>query len=159
GPDVPQLLATGPAGVGRDMTRASSDGLHGTTAATIVLVVIVLVLVYRAPLLALVPLATIVVSVWVALKLLALATLVPGLSLVNISKVFAIVLLYGAGPDYCLFLISRYREELANGRKPERALSRSIRMVGGALTASAATVVCGMSLMGFAEFTKIRCAG
>ena len=75
-------------------------------------------LVAQAPLLALVPLATIAVSVWVALRLMALLTLLPGIHLVNVSKVFAVVMLYGAGTDYCLFLISRYREELARGREP-----------------------------------------
>ena len=54
-------------------------------------VVIVLLGVYRAPLLALVPLVTIAVSVGVALKLLAIMTLVPGVHLVSISKLFAIV--------------------------------------------------------------------
>lgn len=159
GPETPSLFTTGPAGVGRDLTSASASSLHNTTWATILLVVVVLLLVYRAPLLALVPLGTIAVSVWVALKVLALMTLIPGFYLVNISKIFAIVLLYGAGTDYCLFLISRYREELAKGEGNDRSLRRSIKAVGGALVASGATVICGLGLMGCAEFTKIRCAG
>src|SRR5262245_3447318 len=127
GTGAPRLFVTGPAGVGRDLTRASGDSLDGTTAATVLLVVIILLLVYRSPLLALVPLATIAVSTWVALKLLALMTLIPGVYLVNVSKVFAIVLLYGAGTDYCIFLISRYREELGKGEELAAAVSRSVR--------------------------------
>lgn len=153
------LLVTGPAGFGRDLTAASAGSLDGTTVATVLLVVLVLLGVYRAPLLALVPLGTIAVSVWVSLRLLALLTLLPGVHLVNISKVFAIVILYGAGTDYCLFLISRYREELGKGTRRSRALRRSVRAVGGALAASAGTVICGLAMMGFAEFAKVRCAG
>ena len=159
GSDAPQLYVTGPAGVGRDLSRASGDSLEGTTLATVVLVIVILLLVYRAPLLALVPLVTIAVSVWVALKGLALMTLIPGVYLVNVSKVFAIVLLYGAGTDYCLFLISRYREELARGRDLSASLRRSLSTVGGALTASAGTVILGLGMMIFAEFAKVRCAG
>jgi putative drug exporter of the RND superfamily len=159
GPDAPRLLTTGPAGIGRDLTRASADSLKGTTLATVLLVVVVLLLVYRAPLLALVPLITIAVSVWVSLQALALLTLIPGIYLVNVSKVFAIVILYGAGTDYCLFLISRYCEELENGHGGRRALSRSVGVVGSALAASAGTVICGLGLMGSAEFAKVRCAG
>jgi RND superfamily putative drug exporter len=155
----PRLLVTGAAGIGRDLVGASDSSIRGTTLATIALVIVVLLLVYRAPLLALVPLTTIAVAVWVALNGLALLTLLPGFYLVNVSKIFAIVLLYGAGTDYCLFLISRYREELARGQSIAAAIRRSVSGVGGALAASAATVVCGLGLMGTAEFAKVRCAG
>ncbi len=156
---APPLVVTGPAGLGRDLTQASATSLEGTTLATILLVVVVLLAVYRAPLLALVPLATIAVSVWVALSGLALLTLIPGVYLVNVSKVFAVVLLYGAGIDYCLFLISRYREEMALGHEGTAAIRGAVGHVGGALTASAGTVVWGLGLMVFAEFAKVRCAG
>src|SRR5262249_22397937 len=159
GPGAPKLYATGSAGIGRDLTRAAGDSLDGTTLATVLLVVVVLLLVYRAPLLALVPLVTIAVSVWVSLSVLALATLLPGVHLVNISKIFAIVILYGAGTDYCLFLISRYREELEDGRDGGEAVAGSVRGVGGALAASAGTVMVGLGLMGLAEFAKVRYAG
>jgi RND superfamily putative drug exporter len=153
------LYVTGAAGVGRDMNKACADSLDGTTWATIILVVVILLLVYRSPLLALVPLLTIAVSVVVSLKMLALATLLPGVHLVNVSKVFAIVILYGAGTDYCLFLIGRYREELGEGHDLSGALSRSVEAVGGALSAGAATVMCGLGLMIVAEFAKVRYAG
>jgi RND superfamily putative drug exporter len=159
GPDAPTLYVTGPAGIGRDLTQASAESLHHTTWATIVLVIVVLLLVYRSPLLALIPLVTIGLAVWVSLQILALATLIPGLHIVNVSQVFCIVILFGAGTDYCLFLISRYREELELGQRPESGVARSVRAVGGALAGSAGTVVVGLGMMGFAQFGKIRCAG
>jgi RND superfamily putative drug exporter len=159
GPQRPVFYTTGTAGVGRDLTGACADGLEGTTLATVLLVVVTLLVVYRAPLLALVPLLTIAVSVIVSLKVLALLTLLPGVHLVNISKVFAIVILYGAGTDYCLFLVSRYREELRAGYTGPEALRRCLGGVGGALTASAGTVMCGLGLMVLAEFAKVRYAG
>ncbi|HEV2946837.1 MAG TPA: MMPL family transporter [Gemmataceae bacterium] len=155
----PTVLTTGPGGIGRDLIRASADSLEGTTLATVALVVVVLLLVYRAPLLALVPLMTIGIAVWVAIKTLALMTLIPGVHLVSVSKIFAIVILYGAGTDYCLFLISRYREELNDGLSIAEAIEQSVGKVGGALAASAGTVICGLGMMGLAEFAKVRCAG
>ena len=154
-----QVNITGSAGIGRDLTKAASDSLDHTTWATVILVIVVLLAVYRAPLLALVPLLTIAVSVWVSLKMLALMTLLPGVHLVSISKIFAIVILYGAGTDYCLFLVSRYREELEGGFQVKDALARSVSGVGEALAASAGTVMVGLGLMGLAEFAKVRCAG
>jgi RND superfamily putative drug exporter len=154
-----QMWFTGPAGIGRDLVKASAESLDHTTLATLILVVMVLLAVYRSPLLALIPLITIGVAVWVSLQLLALATLIPGVHIVSVSQVFAIVILFGAGTDYCLFLISRYREELEFGQEPATGVARATRAVGGALAASAGTVICGLGMMGFAEFGKIRCAG
>ena len=157
--DAPTVHTTGPAGVGRDLVSASAGGLDTTTVATLILVVVILLVVYRSPVLALIPLASIAVAVWVALEILALMTLIPGFYLVNISQIFAVVMLYGAGTDYCLFLIARYREELTTGKNRRDALTQAVGGVGGALFASAATVICGLGMMGFAEFAKVRCGG
>jgi len=154
-----QFYTTGAAGVGRDLNKVACESLEDTTLATVILVVVVLLCVYRAPLLALVPLCTIAISVWVSLKLLAIMTLLPGVHLVSISKIFAIVILYGAGTDYCLFLISRYREELEDGFAISQAIARSLGGVGEALAASAGTVMVGLGLMATAEFAKVRYAG
>jgi RND superfamily putative drug exporter len=159
GAAAPRVYTTGPAAIGRDLIAAGSSSLESTTLATVVLVVVILLAVYRSPVLALVPLLTIALATWVALNLLALCTLLPGFRLVNVSQIFAVVMLYGAGTDYCLFLISRYREELARGGAPARAVARAVGGVGGALAASAGTVVCGLGLMGLAEFAKVRCGG
>jgi len=159
GEGAPKLYTTGAAGIGRDMTRAAGTCLEGTTWATVILVIVVLLLVYRAPLMALVPLLTIAISCWVALKMLCLMTAFNWIHLVNISKVFAIVILYGAGTDYCLFLVSRYREELGEGYSIVDALARSVGGVGEALAASAGTVMVGLGLMATAEFAKVRYAG
>src|SRR5438552_3840600 len=64
GSGAPSIYATGAAGVGRDLTRTCGSSLQGTTVATVILVIVVLLLVYRSPLLALIPLCTIALSVW-----------------------------------------------------------------------------------------------
>src|SRR4029077_5952908 len=69
------------------------------------------------------------------------------------------ILAYGAGVDYCLFLTARYKEELDRGAKPGDAVAGAIGGVGAALTASAATVMCGIAMMMFAQFGKFREAG
>jgi RND superfamily putative drug exporter len=159
GSNAPIVHVTGQGGIGRDLIRATAESLDNTAIATVVLVVVMLLLIYRSPLLALIPLVTIGVAAWVALQALALVTLIPGVQLVNISQVFSIVIVFGAGTDYCLFLISRYREELEAGETRRPALVRSLTTVGGALAASAGTVMVGLAMMGFSDFGKIRSAG
>ena len=154
-----KLHPTGPAGIGRDLIRVSTNSLENTTLATVLLVIVILLWVYRAPLLAMVPLLTIAIAVYVALQSLALLTLIPGFKLASASQIFAVVMLYGAGTDYCLFLVSRYREELAEGRPLGFSVERSVDNVGHALAASAGTVICGLGLMGTADFAKVRSGG
>lgn len=163
-PRAPEGLAlgiTGSAAVGRDMNTASNESLANTTTATIALVVAILLIVYRSPLLALIPLVTIALSVWTSLMGIAWLTRLPGLhfQVIGITKIFVIVVLFGAGTDYCLFLIARYREELARGRSQRSALREAIEQVGGALVASAGTVVIGLGMLWFSSFAKIQYTG
>jgi len=152
---------TGSAMVGHDLNQAANSSLDATTVATIVLVLAILLIVYRSPLLALVPLLTIGFSVFVAIKALPLLTFVPGLKfqVINITSVFVVVVLFGAGTDYCLFLIARYREELVAGYERKTALTRAIEAVGAALVASAGTVIFGLGLLWFCRFAKISYIG
>lgn len=152
---------TGSAMVGHDLNQAANSSMDATTVATIVLVLTILLLVYRSPLLALVPLLTIGFSVFVAIKALPILTYVPRLKfqVINITSVFVVVVLFGAGTDYCLFLIARYREELIAGYERKVALTRALDAVGAALVASAGTVIFGLGLLWFCKFAKISYVG
>ena len=155
------IKMTGSAAVGHDMNQSANSSVSATTWATIGLVVLILLIVYQSPLLALIPLATIALSVKVSLWAIAALTLIPGLEfqVINITNIFVIVVLFGAGTDYCLFLIARYREELARGRTGPDALREAIEQVGGALVASAGTVIVGLGMLWFSSFAKIQYTG
>jgi RND superfamily putative drug exporter len=156
-----RVALTGSAGVGADLQIASDESLDRSLRVTIVLVVLILLVVYRSPIVAFIPLVTITISVVTAMSFMALLTLVPWMhfQVMKITDIFVIVVLFGAGTDYCLFLVSRYREELEHGADRPTAVHHAIRDVGGALAASAATVVCGLGMMVFAEFGKFRYTG
>ena len=120
-PPLPEGLhraVTGSAVVGHDMNTAAKQSIESTTWTTVLLVMAILLVVYRSPLLAMIPLLTIALSVVAALMAIALLTKLPGINfqVLDITRVFVVVVLFGAGTDYCLFLIARYREELA--RRP-----------------------------------------
>lgn len=155
------VAVTGSAAVGADMQIAQLESLERSHIWTIILVVSILLLVYRSPLLPLIPLTAITLAIIVSKDILASLSLVPGLNfqVMKITDIFIVVLLFGAGTDYCLFLIARFREELEHGRSIKDAVSESIAMVGAALAASAGTVICGLATMYFARFGKISYTG
>jgi putative drug exporter of the RND superfamily len=164
GPPAPsglELGVTGSAAVGRDSNRAANESLQNTTYTTIALVVLILLVVYRSPLLAMIPLVTIALSVIVSLRVIALLTFIPalGFTVINITQVFVIVVLFGAGTDYCLFLIARYCEELRHRASTAQALRDAISQVGAALVASAGTVIIGLGMLYFSTFEKVKYTG
>jgi RND superfamily putative drug exporter len=160
-PEGLRRVVTGSAVVGHDMNTAANQSIESTTRTTVLLVVVILLIVYRSPLLAMIPLLTIALSVVASLKGIALLTEVPGITfqVINITRVFVVVVLFGAGTDYCLFLIARYREELRRGRSRTDALREAIVQVGAALIASAGTVIVGLGMLYFSEFAKIQYTG
>jgi RND superfamily putative drug exporter len=154
-----ELALSGTAVVGRDMLRAAKDSAKATEHLTIILVVILLVLIYRAPLLALVPLSTVFVAVKLTMSLLCIAAQYHLVVLFSGIESYVTVLLYGAGVDYCLFLIARHKEEFDQGIPARQAVIDAIARVGAAIAASAGTVICGIGMMIFAEFGKFHEAG
>ena len=154
-----ELALSGSATVGRDMMRAATESAKATELWTVILVVVLLLLIYRAPVLAIIPLATVAVSVEFSLALLTVLAGHGILSLFNGIETYVTILCYGAGVDYCLFLIARFKEELDDGTETAGAVSNSITKVGEALVASAGTVICGIGMMIFADFGKFRQAG
>ncbi|TWU13782.1 putative membrane protein YdgH [Symmachiella macrocystis] len=166
-PDGLDLQLSGTATVGRDMLEARDESAAATETWTVGLVILLLILIYRAPLLALIPLITVGIANQVSLSLASLLSqfnandgdILFGFRTFVEMHVYMTVILYGAGVDYCLFLIARYKEELDAGADIDQAVSEAVGKVGSALTASALTTAFGIGMMVLAAFGKFRDAG
>ncbi len=143
---------TGDGALGRDSLHAIEEGARRSALATVALVAIALLLVYRAPLAAAISLATLGVAVAVSSgAVVAAANL--GVPVAFQSRGFLVALVWGVGTDYCLLLFARVREEARAGdvSVPD-AVTRALRASVGVLVTSALAVVLACSLMGFARF-------
>jgi len=157
-PDGLNTYISGEAAVGADYGTAAHESLRRTTAVTLVLVVSILLIIYRSPITPLVPLATVAISFFIARSVATMLALA-GLAVPEMVQTFLIVILFGAGTDYCLFLASRYREELTRTHDYSQAIQRMMISVGAAISASALTTVVGLGSMGFAKFRVFAATG
>ena len=148
---------SGQAGIGRDYLGAIKQGTDSTTLVTILLVVVVLLLIYRAPLAALVPLVTIGCAFMVSRGLLGFLAQ-GGWKLSSVLDSFIVVLVFGVGTDYTIFLVSRFREELGRNSQAD-AVRVTVSRMGAVIAASAATVIVGLSSMVVASFGMIQTTG
>ena len=153
------ISLSGSATIGRDLNAARINSAVTVEVATLLLVILLLVFIYRAPLPALIPLATVFIAVKLSLKLLSILALHELVGLFDGIQTFVTVIVYGSGVDYCLFLTARYREEIERGASYDQAIQTALSKVGAALVASAGTVIGGIGMMVFAEFGKFREAG
>ena len=152
-----QAHVTGAAGIGSDYLAAIVAGTDSTTLVTVLLVIVILLLIYRAPLAAMVPLVTIGAAFVVARGVLGVLALA-GWRISSLLDTFIVVLIFGVGTDYAIFLISRFREEVA-GSDWHDASRATVRRIGAVISASAATVVVGLAAMAFGDFGMIQTTG
>lgn len=166
GPEGLDVYVTGTAGVAVDENEAIQASVSRTQLLSVVLVVALLFWVFRAPLAPLIPLATVGAAYLVSLG--TVTTLAgAGLDVTYLYGAFAIVIVFGAGTDYCLLIMSRFGEELRLGRRAgiedgqlrRATLVATMAVLGGVMASSAASTIVGFSAQSFAQFGLFRTMG
>lgn len=150
---------TGPAAVQGDLARVFEGADVTLLMVTAGVVALLLVITYRSPLLWLVPL--LVVGIADRLAAVAATHALTGLGVAFDQSTTGIlsVLVFGAGTDYALLLISRYRDELHRTDSRPEAMARAWRRTSEAVLASAATVVLALLALLLSAFPTTRGLG
>jgi putative drug exporter of the RND superfamily len=150
---------TGPLATTVDAQRALSSSQNVTQVLTMLFIVVLLLLAFRAllaPLLTLFPAALVLA---LASPVIAGAVTRLGVPTSVTTQYVLIVLILGAGTDYGLFLTFRVREELRHGLDPHAAVIRAVQTVGETLTFSALTVITALSTLLFAQLVLYQSLG
>ncbi|BCJ55033.1 putative membrane protein ActII-3 [Actinoplanes sp. NBRC 14428] len=144
----------GPAAVAADSSEVF-DGIDGTLLyTTLVVVTIILLITYRSPVLWLLPVVSAGTALLTSQAFIYLLAKHAGLVVNAQSAGILTVLVFGAGTDYALLLVARYREELRRHEDRHEAMALALHRAGPAIIASAATVAIGMSCLTLAELNS-----
>jgi putative drug exporter of the RND superfamily len=126
---------------------------------TVLVVALILLITYRSPVLWIFPILAVGVASQCASGLVYLLAKHAGLTVSGQSQGILTVLVFGAGTDYALLLISRYREELHTYDDRHEAMAVALTRAGGAVFASATTVVLSLLCLLFAELNSDKGLG
>jgi putative drug exporter of the RND superfamily len=154
-----QAHVTGGPAFGADIASAFTDANVTLLAVTASVVTLLLIATYRSPVLWLVPLLVIGFADRLATAVGTAVASLTGLSFDGATSGITSVLVFGAGTNYALLLISRYRQELRRHAEHRKALNRAVRMAGPAIVASNATVVLALLTLLFASTPSTRSLG
>ncbi|MGX5208470.1 MMPL family transporter [Streptomyces violaceus] len=145
---------TGPGGTSADFAEAF-EGIDSTLLFSAMVVVIVMLLItYRSLTLLVVPLIAVVCALFTSQALIYLLAEHAGLTVNGQSAGILTVLVFGAGTDYALLLVARYREELRRHEDRHEAMALALHRAGPAVLASGATVVLSMLVLLAAEMNS-----
>ncbi|MCW2660972.1 MAG: family transporter [Mycobacterium sp.] len=154
-----RVLVTGPGATIVDEFAAIDRQMLTITAATVGVILLLLLLVYRSPIAAAIPLMSVGIALAVARAVAAAfgQANVVEVSLFSVALMAAMTL--GAGTDYAIFLIGRYQEGRRRGVAPTQALIEAYRAVAPVVIGSALTVSVALGCLGFAKVGMFRSAG
>jgi RND superfamily putative drug exporter len=148
------MYVAGPGGQAAD-SAAVFAGIDGKLLySTLIVVVVILLLTYRSPLLWLLPVMSSLVALIVAQGVIYLLAKNAGLTVNGQSAGILTVLVFGAGTDYALLLVARYREELHRHEDRHEAMAVALHRATPAIIASALTVILGMLCLVFADMNS-----
>jgi RND superfamily putative drug exporter len=150
---------TGPAGYAADSSEAFS-GIDGKLLySALAVVIFILLITYRSPVLWLLPVVSAGLALTVAQAVVYFLATKADLTVNAQSAAILTILVFGAGTDYALLLVARYREELRRHEDRHEAMAFALHRTGPAIFASGATVIAGMLCLLFASMNSTKGLG
>jgi RND superfamily putative drug exporter len=153
-----EVYVTGDLGLWADFEEVFGEVDAKLLIATVLLVLVLLGAIYRAPLIAVIPILVVALAYQVASGFIYLFA-EAGNTVNSNSTSILVVLMFGVGTDYCLLLVSRNREELHRVEDKHEAMARALRRAGPAVLASGCTVIAAMLVLLLADAGSTNALG
>lgn len=141
-----------------DVIQGSEDGLHKTEGITVVFILVVLFLVFRSAVAPFIPLITVGISYLVAQSSVAFLIDLFNFPVSTYTQIFMVCIMFGIGTDYCILLMSRFKEEMGAGLNPQEAVHATYRTAGKTVIYSGVAVLVAFTSLYFVQFDLYRSA-
>jgi putative drug exporter of the RND superfamily len=141
-----------------DLVTNSQEGLKKTEGITVVFILAVLLLVFRSAAAPLVPLVTVGISYLSAQSIVAILVDKVNFPISTFTQIFLVAILFGIGTDYCILLLSRFKEEMAEQDTVHDAIIETYRTAGRTVFFSGVAVMIGFASIGLSTFKLYQSA-
>ncbi|AUZ25395.1 MMPL family transporter [Bacillus cabrialesii] len=157
-PDDLTAYITGASLINQDFAHSSEEGLKKTEVITVCLIIGLLLIVFRSVVTPFIPIVVVGFSYLIGQSILGILVHNFDFPISTFTQTFLVAILFGIGTDYCILLLTRFREELANGHDKKEAALIAYRTGGKTLFISGFAVLIGFSALGFAKFAIFQSA-
>jgi RND superfamily putative drug exporter len=144
--------------INEDVIESSQEGLKKTEGITVVFIMAILFLVFRSAIAPFIPLLSVGLTYLVSQSVVAFLVHYLDFPLSNFTQIFLVAVLFGIGTDYCILLISRFKEELAHRGDTTEAIVATYRTAGRTVLFSGLAVLVGFASIGLSTFVLYRSA-
>jgi len=151
-----QAGLTGNAAINEDTSNAYASAGMVVGGATVLLIIVLLGLIFRSPVAALLPIGAVGIVYVLSTSLIALLAKQIGFTVDQSLTSLLIVVLFGIGTDYLLFLLFRYRERMRAGDESRQAVGESVHRVGETIASSGLVVMAAMAALLLAHLGSFR---
>ncbi|WHY72578.1 MMPL family transporter [Fictibacillus enclensis] len=144
--------------IDEDVVASSQEGLKKTEYITVVFILAVLFVVFRSLVAPLIPLVTVGISYIAAQSIVALLVDRWNFPLSTFTQIFLVAVLFGIGTDYCILLLSRFKEEMGRHESLPDAILATYKTAGRTVFFSGLAVMIGFAAIGFSTFKLYQSA-
>ncbi|MFD2444566.1 MMPL family transporter [Bacillus sp. CGMCC 1.16607] len=144
--------------INEDLMKSSEEGLKKTEGITVVFILAVLFLVFRSVIAPIIPLLTVGFSYLASQSIVSMLVDKFDFPISNYTQIFLVAVLFGIGTDYCILLLSRFKEELPHSENVTEAIVKTYRNAGRTVFFSGVAVMIGFAAIGFSKFILYQSA-
>ncbi|MGP7816370.1 MMPL family transporter [Niallia sp. 01092] len=144
--------------INRDITKGFQEGLKKTEGITVIFILAVLLIIFRSIIAPLIPLITVGVSYLASQSIVAILVDKCNFPISNYTQIFLVAVLFGIGTDYCILLLSRFKEEFSHRESIVEAILETYKTAGRTVFFSSMAVMIGFAAIGFSKFKLYQSA-